>query len=322
MLIYSAIDPDVFSDAVFADALSRKNLESYFRGLFKNGLAFVDSNGCMLQEYSARLKRATSFSGSERVTKLFEEIVKLERQKRFLFVRLREPAQKLGFSTVVAIGKEGKADFILSTRNAHLDEKSGDSSCRLIPLCDYVSSAIEETRDSFTESIQMDLKSPEEIASLLSPTFRFSRILRIYDPKIGDSNRPKPFFDGINFILESWVNSNYFSTKELDLCIYTKVRECDVHRRGEEFLREIEKFVVNFSKFSIKSAKIYFKLDPRCIFHSRWLETHSALIHFERGFDLFCHRGKFRRNFMRIDNRGANHLEEIRNLNDYTFKKQ
>jgi hypothetical protein len=58
--------------------------------------------------------------------------------------------------------------------------------------------------------------------------------------------------------------------------------------------------------------------DPNKIFHARHLDTQTATILFERGFDLFKPRkpGEMTRQIMKWDMGACEHLKEIRKLKE------
>ena len=126
-----------------------------------------------------------------------------------------------------------------------------------------------------------------------------------------------------------WKKQGYFAS---DSGSFVEVYSCESepisdhegeYAKQQKLKRNIEakkiieqKLIAPLQKKYSLPINVYFKKDSKNIFHARHLRTQSAIILFDRGFDLFHYNGKLKRNIIKLDYPSLMHLKECEKLPD------
>lgn len=330
MLMSVVIDPAVFEEAEFAHPLYRGQAELLFRGLQCNGLLLVDPGGMLWEEILDRLEKLPDKLGQQLRIRAQE----LGKNKRSKVIRVNPQVCQLPPNTerakaVRRIAEACKADSLIVTSQGKADLlKDGLAAGAMTLMSSYLESAWESDRHNFLELQEpIDRIPKDRMDELLIRCLRFTKWIRIYDKQIGKGNRTGNFLRGIEYILQLWLSHCHWQVKS-DL--FVEITTCPRHRIfGDEGATKIKekkdensrawKKVVDDIIEPLKArfpfgVKAFAKDDCDGIMHARYLQTQSAIVLFERGFDLFGPNGAVKRNELKVMNVRHEHLEECRRL--------
>jgi hypothetical protein len=330
MLMTVVIDPDVFEAAEFAQPLYRGQAELLFRGLQTNGLVLVDPTGRLWEEVLERLEKLPSKLGQQLVIRAQE----LAKNKRSKIIKVDpqvcqvEPSFDL-FTSVRKIAEACKADTMIVTSQGKADlQRDGQGVGAITVMSTYLESAWESERHNFLELQEpIDRLPKDRMDDLLIRCLRFTKWIRIYDKQIGKGYRAGHFLRGIEYILNLWRNHCHWQVKN---DFFVEIITCPRHKIfGDEGAIKIEekteenrrawKLVLDgviepLKAYNLWGVKWSVKDDCDGIMHARYLQTQSAVVLFDRGFDLFDMNGSVKRNELKVMNVRHEHLEECRRL--------
>lgn len=155
--------------------------------------------------------------------------------------------------------------------------------------------------------------------------------MRFYDPYIGSGNNTSGFRKGIEYVLSLWYDNGLFAHEqgsgkvEIFTCGAEQIRddETDDAKRSKRTQNQdsyrktmkvlIEPLQKKYPNWQIELS-VKNELNPKRIFHARYLETQHAIVRVDKGFDLFEQNGEFQRNFFTLNMAEGAHLRECRDL--------
>lgn len=315
MLMSIVLDPDAFDSGHFNAQVYSVQATAFFEGVIDNNVIVVDADKALIDEVKRKVE-ALPIKHKQRIRTLLEEVLKLGKRRVYRTpVKFIPPrGDKCSLATAKRILLECEVDALLVS-----DIYAAPVECReinpqqLVPLAEYVECAFEKhRRKMFRGNEVSDLLSLEEMEDLFYRAIKFSSRLRFYDPYIGQRENPEEFLAVINWILRIWHRSTVHNgTREVE--IYTKLEHAV--SKNKVFTHLETKHLNRLRAEYGISIKLFLKKDPDAKFHARYLESDTAIVLIERGFDLYdktCK--KIRRSEIRLCSTSATPLLEIRNM--------
>jgi hypothetical protein len=195
-------------------------------------------------------------------------------------------------------------------------------------MASYLECAWESERHTMLELTDpLDKIPKQKVEELLIRCLRYTKWIRIYDKQIGKGDGVRRFREGIMYLLELWKAHCHFPIRS-DFFVEIITAECRTLDAGDALAFIAEKKADNERGWKVIQAELIpaikaagpwtvkcsLKADPDGIMHARYLQTQSAIILVERGFDLFDQGGTLRRNELKVMNARHDHLEECRGL--------
>ena len=322
MLVSTVVLPEAFSAANYADPTYHLNTEVFLRGVHSNGLILVDAEDRLYNELFDHVENLAGVCKGMTTHALFEELVKQKRQSNGRFIKtgstFEQSRQTLEVATSVAI--RSKADALLVDPANHASLAAGvPSVTQVISVADYINSSTELERQRLTQVLpSLDKMPADQFEKIIARATKFSPWLRFYDKQIGKAgDNLNRFCKGIERILRLWVDAAAFPPKQLQAEIITVV---DDHAYGgpeEAYKRVVARLLSPLQKSIGIDIRLSFKQDRDSICHARYLESRSAAILFERGFDFVKNDGRLRRAIISLDSANSEHLDEYRRLPEY-----
>jgi len=329
MFMSSVADPRAFSKESLSEKGYRKEAKLFLMGVLENTFLIVDPDGKLQEELKRRICGLPTQQGQE-LSILLEEILK-NKEKRIVKC-LKDvfssgiPGETLNLC--YEIKEKCRTDALVASYEA-IEEynRAGKSIAEVVPLSDYSDSYFEKKRRKFLSDMppigQMEDKDANEIIVRI---IKFTKWLRFYDKQIGKGDRLRAFRMGISHILKLWLDQGHFA-KAVDGPVEIITSPMEYGQSDEsEYVRErkeknnkerVEKIFSDLIKPLQKEfpwkIELKVKKDPQNIFHARHIQAQSAIVLFERGFDLF-NNGTFKRAIIKVDNGSSKHLAEYRQL--------
>ena len=313
MLMTALVDPSAFDRELFGENHYGSCVKHFFEDMVtENGLLFEDRNSGLVKSLVKRVKALPSRYGYSLQRYLETALVSTSRR---CFVRL-DISSNSDVDLLKRLIHQCPPDAVFTSPERVTDFKEDISAKTLVlSFFDYQDSGFQDRRRYFQRG-HLDLKQigNEMSKEVFVRTIRFATRLGIYDKQIGQANEQgiKRFIAGIDYILELWRKNGYFITQKSfgQVDIYTCERHwrlqeyqmnaghlCE-NQRGVNLLRNNlirplqEKYCNDGSQWKIR---LYVKADPRHEMHARYLDAQTAILHIDRGFDLF-YRREFRAN--------------------------
>lgn len=323
MLVSTVVLPESFSAKHFADPTYHLNMEVLLRGIDTNGLVLVDAEETLYQQMCDHVEPLANLGKGKATHALFEELLKKRRQKVVRFVKTdcsfspgRQPSD-----VAVCVATRCKVDALLTdlTNQAQLVSAT-DGFVPVIPITEYISSKVEAGRRRCVESLpSLDRMATGEFDRHIIGATRFSRWLRFYDKQIGKGTGLSRFRQGMERILQVWVDAAHFPKNQLSIELYTVCDESQ-HKQFEPpvaYNRVKGDLVEPLQQQFGIPIKLSVKRDPDGKCHPRHLQTQSLAIMFEKGFDILDDNGALCRSFITTGGDFTAHLQEFRQLPEY-----
>lgn len=175
----------------------------------------------------------------------------------------------------------------------------------------------------------IDQLAPEAFDDLIVRATRFSVWIRVYDKQIGKGSNVSNFRRGLERILDLWRSNAHFHPQRVEI-ITAESEHIDEGESGyaaeqkQNRIRECNTKVRTLLLDPLRSTvsveiTVSIKRDGNRIFHARHLQTQTAVVLMERGFDIQSDTGQLRRNIVKVDLGAQSHLEECRGLAETQF---
>lgn len=320
MLISTVVLPEAFAQAHFADPSYHLNAEVFLRAIHSNGLILVDRASRLYVQLCDAIEPLAAHGKGKRTHALFEELLKqrLAGVNRLVVTNCRTPVSLPARDVAIAVARNCRPTaLIVDPANAAGIPATTLAQTEVVPIPEYISSAIENERRRWVESMSpVDLMAAGEFDQHIARCTRFSKLLRFYDKQIGNASGLSRFRRGIETIIRGWVRNAHFPRTDLAVEVY-----CTVQRTVDptEVVRNriaadlIQKLAQSFGV----RVSLHFKQDSNSITHDRYLQMETVALSFSKGFDFVNDDGSYQRCSVRIDNGVFGHLEEYRRLPDY-----
>lgn len=323
MLMAATVVPDVFSLGHFADPTYHLNLEIFLRGIDSNGVVLVDADDRLYEKLCDAVEPLSGMGKGKTSHALFEELLKKRRQKivRFVKTTCSFDMARSEEEIAISLAMQCKADTLIVDSYERASRANGVTGMPVVtPMAGYIESAAEADRRRCCEALpSLDQMAVGDFDQVISNATRFSKWLRFYDKQIGKGTGLSRFRRGLEKILRPWTETAHFPKADLSVELFTVVDE-SLNCRFEPSVayRRVQKDLVDAlqQEFGV-SIRLSFKRDADSICHARHLQTQSAAVLFERGFDFVGDDGKLSRAFIKIDGASVSHLQEYRRLPEY-----
>jgi hypothetical protein len=307
MLMTSVVEPAAFSRACFDTPGYKEHVWCFLMGVKTNGLVIVDREGVLLRGMRERLESLPTSQG-QRICGILEEFVKESRNRGRK--RIIECDER------VAPADSEEAQLLLAARlaRAYCADAVVRSGCQTdqpqtetlsVGLDEYSYSEFENRRKRFCEFPSIDQLERTEVEDALIRCVRFSKWLRFYDAYIGRAENPERFLKGLEFIIRLWTRHAHFTKESVEIFTFAGPG-IDAERHIAEPLRNR----------CHPRLTLRVKSDSGGRKHPRYLQTETAVVQFDHGFDLFNSRGSLRENILTNRNIDCEGLERWRRLAD------
>lgn len=324
MLISTVLSPEMFDPEHFDDPLFHLNAEQLLQGINANGIVLVDKESRLYNKLCDNVEQLASTKKGKRSQILFEELLKKQRQKIVRFVRssCSSGTDRSDEEVVATLAIRVRPDALIMESV----EKANDASAvarqtKVMAVTQYIQSDVESERRAFAQSEfpSCDQMSDSEFEAMIAKATRFSKQLRFFDKMLGKGTGQGGFQQGIQKIIQIWIDNAHFPVAELSVEVYTIVDDGRWKRctPSEAYIQVKRDLCEPVSRRFRIPVTLCFKYDSNYISHPRHLQTDSITIQFERGFDFLNRNGSRRRTFLNIVGGGDNHLSQYRQLADY-----
>ena len=333
MIVYAVVSPSVFQAVYFEIPGYRDQVVLFFRSLQSNAVLLIDPEGSLLEDIEAAIKqlsikfrqdleiRVAELRKSLREKRRCRAVVKLCRS-HCNAARSQPPVQRC---LSVALASIPDAVFVpdggdeyLSVRNAGLVA---------VRMSEYSRSDFEVLRRRYMEDLPpVDQLAPHDFDELIIRATKYSTWLRVFDKQIGKGKNVSNFRRGVERILKVWATHAHFFPQRLEIVtaeatVRTGTEDEFQQTRKEQLVREAIQRVAHLLVEPLRrdyrqEVYVSVKQDHDGIFHARHLQTQTAVLLVERGFDIEKDDGGLRRNFLKWDLGGQEHVEECRRLPD------
>jgi hypothetical protein len=327
MIISTVVDPNAFDEKQIKNQDFLLHAVSLLEGLDTNGIMLVDSQERLKNNLIDKINNLPTSKGQWIQIQLAEFL-----KKRNRIIKCREdgidklsnlsiPELICKIKNICRVDAAIVSDTDRIRYNHETDKKT------LVPISDYRNSELERKRKWLFYGVPpIDQLSNVEFKNIIIRIVKFAKWIKIYDKQIGKGQRTKQWLKAIDFILRCWKLQGHFASDnqamvEIYTCEADRIPEHEIEFRKAKRVKRNEITANGVRKDILKPLqkkypwpiKMYFKRDSEHNFHARHLQTQSAVILFDRGFDLFEKNGKRKRNIIKLDNPAISHLKEFKN---------
>ena len=331
MIVYAVVSPSVFDSEHFEQSGYRDQVALFFRGLQGNAVLLLDPTASLLDEIESTVGNL-SIKYRQELEIRIAELRKSLREKRRCRMVVKLSATKCNTASnqtplqrcsSVALAASADAVFLPEYEIAALG-----ASGLVLPtarMAEYSRTEFEERRRYFMEDLPpIDQLAPEAFDDLIVRATRFSVWIRVYDKQIGKGSNVSNFRRGLERILDLWLANAHFHPQRVEI-ITAESEHLDEGESGyvaeqkQNRIRECNTRVRTLLLSPLRSSvplaiTVSIKRDGNRIFHARHLQTQTAVVLMERGFDIQSDTGELRRNIVKVDLGAQTHLEECRGL--------
>jgi len=293
MLLSAALDPKVLDETHFSQETYRDRVIVFLQGVLENVVLLVDSEE-KLRDALRHAAQNLDKNQTQRVRILVEEIMK---ESRHFAITCQKPVMAKDVidtcQTVIRLCDEYDADTAVmhSISRKSLARTTSGVDPRITLLDDYIDSEFEQYRRKINHGLpQLDLADPAMVDKAIFRAICFSSWLRFYDPQIGKANNCRGFYLGIDHILRIWQKSKFVTDcKECSVEIITIVDNSKTTL--EDARRTMQAEIVKPLEAAYqKHITLTCKYDPDHQKHSRYLQSATTTLIFDRGFDFIDRR--------------------------------
>ena len=310
MYLSAVIDPSVFNKYAVKSSEFIGNLGVFAKRINNNGILLFDDKGKMKSEIKSRinyLPQEVSYMWTEFLLSTYKNNKQIDIDINDIFE----------INEAHTIAKKFDVDIFL-VGNVKYPDIDG------IKVTEYQFGEVEKCIEDETNSVLNvnfqydDSTDVNEICDVIQRCTKYSQSIKIYDKQIGksiegdvrkyqDGRAPHEplsrFYDGIEYILDTWSKFYALSNKKRKVSIYT-VYESSVGSGGRgregkaikfsqyDALCALNKYLKE--KLAVKFPDIIFEIelheDPFGKYHPRFLVTDYATVQVDRGFDFFFYR--------------------------------
>ncbi len=295
-------------------------------GITENGLLIADEDELLIREMHERIKALPTQSG-ELLQKLFEEIRKAE-DRRIVAYRARI-GSRVPQEVCCELERHLRPDAVVASEANVAQFNTLCRESEVILLSNYSYSNCEERRRKYNCLPPLHKLEFRKCEDLFIRVLRFAKYVRIYDKQIGKGGNMDGFLRGISFILRLWRDYGYFASREdCHVQIYTCEKEKvnpnfvdpGTMRENKDAVAKINAKLVSKLKRSFNwPIRLVVKHDPDQDFHARYLQTQSAILWMDRGFDFLNWDGEtmtIKQTEIVLRPKASDHLRDYRNLQD------
>jgi len=323
MLLSTVVLPKLFEADHFDNPIHHLNMEALLRGVDANGLILVDAEECLYNQICDNVELLNDHPKGQITKALFEELLKKNRQKIIRIVKtvctfnLNRKLSDIAARVAITC----KADSLLTDPDTRLQlAAANDGSVQVIPITEYTNSEVEAERKKREKPPGLAQMTAVQFDKLIAGATKYSRWLRFFDKQIGKGTGVSRFRQGMERIVQVWINAAHFPKSELSIEVYTVVDES--YRRAMDppvAYHEVKTKLVDLlqRQFDIP-VKLSVKRDDKNkkLCHDRFLQTQSLSIMFSKGFDIIENSGAFSHTFMNVGDY-TYHLDLYRKLPEY-----
>jgi hypothetical protein len=333
MYVFALVSPDAFQPHCFEQPGYQSQVALFFRGLEGNSLLLVDEDARLIDEIDDLVGSLPIKFRQELVIRL-TELRKHLRSKRSRQWGVRcssEVCRTANTQSTLQLCKmicaATSPDAFLVSDEIYQKLDSGACRFKLVRMAEYLQSKFEKRRHSFMESLRpLDQMDPGEFDDLIVRCTKFSVWLRFFDKQIGKGTNLSNFRRGIEHIVKLWIHNAHFPANEIEIITAEPERICETdsefartrkREKIQDCLQKIRREIAEplQSAYGVK-VHVGMKRDAASILHARHLQSQTAYVLFERGFDFENDDGTLRRSFIKVDNGAEQHLAECRRLPD------
>lgn len=314
MLMSSVLVPAALNVQYFSKGY-RDNLVGLLRGVKTNGILITDSR----KKFTKRLLEEIGTLPVKYRQKVEAFIVEILKQKNLVVCCPPEGQQDDEITQAISTFKRSKSDAIFA--NSELLQIV-DNLDGCIDIDDYSVCDFEDTRAGFLSTNSfLDQLERDEVDDLFIRATKYSRWIRFYDSYIGqgeDSSHFRRFLRGVNYILELWDKHGLFSQHdgcEVEFITLPnhKTEYQDTNLLENVFMSPLKGRFPNWQiHMSIKDAGRSWKS-----FHARFLQSQTAILQLDRGFD-FIEKDGFVPTNVKWARGELRHLQELRKFPETT----
>ncbi len=298
MIISLILDPAVMNEEHFEGIHGyRSSVHAVFKGLKKNGVLVVDSQGILQKELAESIKGLPPKYRYQ----LLEYYTQLLMNKKKRMIQLNAQGSKGGVLGIISRLSDLHAVDAVCVSQGVLD---GGASvpANALPIAQYADSEVELLRDRFySELPPLNQLSMREVRDCFERAVRYCKWLRFYDKQIGKGNNLEGFFRGIDFILTIWKNSHVVPKEKPEVQIITSTchylpRECEEpldvweekNRENQSAIKRVQERLIEplQRKYSDWQIGLRVKNVHPDLFHARYLHGQFLILNLERGFDF------------------------------------
>jgi hypothetical protein len=294
MLVYGVLDPDALDPERLEDLAYRNQVVLLLDGLRRNSRLVVDKDVLRQKIYQSIYEFIRSSTKlSQKIGVLVTEagkqgwLIKVESEA----FRRRWKRSKNLLSAAQELVEDCGADTLLTTKEGRaLLREPGKAT----EMEEYQFSEFEEERQRFLRKLPIDGKSDAQLEEVIRRVVKYSRWLKLYDKYIGRKDGEDRFYRGIYYVLDLWRRNccvgNEMSGVEIFTCACSSgLGTPSSGRRACEVLLKRLRGEFDFGiKFRLAEGNARG-------FHARYLRSESAIVWFDKGFDLFSSDGQIER---------------------------
>jgi len=331
MYVFALLSPDAFKPDCFERPGYQLQTALFFRGVEGNSLLLVDEDARLIDEIDDVISSLAIKFRQDLEIRLTELRKRLRNNRiRRWGIRCsseicRTANTQSALQLCERISEATSPDAFLVSDDIYRHLTSGGCSFPLVRMGDYAQSKFEEKRRRYMEDMPpVDQMGPTEFDDLMVRCTRFSVWLRFFDKQIGKGTNTSNFRRGIERIVKLWIDNAHFPPHRIEIITAEPVR---IVKTDNEFVssrkrenthncrRKIDKELVEplRSAYGVE-VHLSMKQDTSDIFHARHLQSQTANVLFERGFDIESDDGTLRRSIIKVDNGAEQHLAECRRL--------
>ena len=322
MIVTAIVDPTALDRKYWkGNKLYQDQIELFLRDIFINGLLISDGKGKLLRELAEKIKPIPR----HRAITLFEEIKKTKRVVEYKYPIQYHETWKICCELERELEKLHHPPDVIITGEDHRRDIN-TSATQVITFTDYINSDFKKKRDDYLIEKPLHKLNLGERKDLFTRVIRFARKIRIYDKQIGKATSLSGFKRGISFILRLFKESDFHGNKTVEVEIYTfphdhgyttnPLDQETANNRIREFIGELRE------EFDL-SLKLFVMNDNEEQHHARYLQTESAILLMERGFDFVDSKndGTVKPTEISLKPRSRDYLREIRQLPNHCTLK-
>jgi hypothetical protein len=306
MIMSSVVDPSSFNVSCFKTPGYRNQAESFFRGIWDNGVLVVDGDAYLQDKLIEKIKNLPSKVGQQLLIRITDLL--MEKNKKVVRLNNLGLPKKDLLELAYNVKTEGRADgLVLSDRGLARLQGKGAKDPSLIPLSDYSNSEYEARRHHSMDGMRtIDQMPGSEVEKLIGRAIKYSRWLRFYDKQIGKGTNLPGFRRGISLILDIWKKDGYFASRNEVEYIEIISKHSD-KQAAKRIKRSLVNPLMRDHGYDIRLSLKRMDKFP----HPRYLQTRQGVFLFEAGFDFVETNGTFRTCEMRVSNNNLALLQSV-----------